>query len=201
MTPPDENYINELAGEALIPLGGTTLWNEPLVQELFQLVFRRLLGYLRKLTKEPYESCPEAEDLIQETWLRIFPPQLDPLRPKYDAHRPFIHFALWHARKAWLDWERKKRRQLTTGFLGGWDAEGQDPQPNDELVFLEYLARFPECLERLTLQKQEIWGMRQEQNLSHQEIADKLQIPVGTVRGRYFEAVQELLACVMSSAV
>jgi RNA polymerase sigma factor (sigma-70 family) len=201
MTPPDEKSIDKLAGKALIPLGGATLWNEPLVQELFHLVFRRLLGFLRKLTKEPYGSCPEAEDLVQETWLRIFPPQLDPLRPKYDAHRPFIYFALWHARKAWLDWERKKRRQLVAAPLEEWDAEGQDPQPIDELVYLGYLARIPECLERLTRQKKDIWGMRQEQNLSHEEIADKLQIPVGTVRGRYFEAVQELLACVKSSAV
>jgi RNA polymerase sigma-70 factor (ECF subfamily) len=126
----------------------------------------------------------DAEDLAQETLVRVFR-----YRDRYRPTAKFTTFLYTVARHVRLDALRASRRrdarqeaaraeaeEATDGGMGAVQAR-MDVQPA--------LDRLPEKLRSVIV-------LSVQQGLKHEEIAEVLGIPVGTVKSRMFHAFERL---------
>jgi RNA polymerase sigma-70 factor (ECF subfamily) len=144
----------------------------------------------RWLTRDEHD----AEDLVQESYLRAF--------------RSFETFE-GRDPKAWLltvvrntcfTWLKKKGAQQMVEF--DEQTHGAEDAPNGETVLLSQatLASLNDCLEALPLEFRETIVLRELEELSYKEIADIARVPVGTVMSRLARARKRLQQCMEGSA-
>jgi RNA polymerase sigma-70 factor (ECF subfamily) len=133
---------------------------------------------------------PDAEDLVQEAYLRAF--------------RSFETFQGQDAR-AWLlavvrntcfTWLRKKGDQPTIEFDERMHGVA-DESPSAESILLNQaaLGSLNGCLEALPLEFREAIVLRELEGLSYKEISDIARVPVGTVMSRLARARKRLQQC------
>ena len=88
-------------------------------------------------------------------------------------------------RNAW----RRRARPLTAATP---DAEAKDDSPQDALADKEGLERLRAALVHLGPNEQAVFLLRQNGDLSYQEIAELRRSPVGTVKTQMRAALQKL---------
>ena len=104
------------------------------------------------------------------------------------------------ARRAWLfrvayteamQLLRRRRRMVESADpIERADREGSSP--TDQVIRTEQLSRAREELERLPPELQDIVRLRIEEDLKFREIAERLDVPLGTVLGRMTTAIDKL---------
>lgn len=147
-----------------------------------ELIRRHQNGLLNFFTRMGVYN--DAEDLVQETFVRVWK-----MRGKYRPTAKFSTFLYVLARNAWADRGRKAKRLdrlagslKTDAEIGGGSTA---PRPAGGMDVQEALGRLsPKLREAIVLN---IY-----QGLRYQEIADVLDIPLGTVKSRINTALQEL---------
>jgi RNA polymerase sigma-70 factor, ECF subfamily len=119
----------------------------------------------------------DGEDLVQETFLRVFR-----YRERYRPAARFRTFLYVLARHVWADRCRKLMRRERLTFWLRADAEIRDgtPAPNGSADRLAVQV----ALGRLSPKLREVLVLNVYQGLRYQEIADILDIPLGTVKSR-----------------
>ncbi len=133
----------------------------------------------------------DAVDLSQDVFLKAYS-ALGSYRPQY----PFVAWLFRIARNAAID-EIRKRRLLTVsldapvefedGSTGRQvESEGLDPQ--DSYLGLEFADRVSTAINELPEKYREPIVLRHAAELSYEEIADALELPLGTVKTRIFRA-------------
>jgi RNA polymerase sigma-70 factor (ECF subfamily) len=145
-------------------------------ESLVRMWERSLFYYLRRLA--PAEE--DAWDLLQETWLKAYrslPSLRDP--------RALPAFLYSIARNAAVSRLRNGRlgRELTCPL----DEETVEDSGNDVIAF-DNAERVHRALDRLPLHQREILSLYFLDDLSHDEIASLLAIPLGTVKSRLHHA-------------
>lgn len=137
-------------------------WHEPLWR------------YLRRLSN----SDDSARDLAQDTWLRVFrgiARLRDPTRV-----RPWL-FGI--ARNVAMD---RLRAQYAAGSAAGLNPE--EPPAHDVVNLEEDFATLEAGLETLPIVERETLTLFYLRELSLEEIAGVVEVPVGTVKSRLFRA-------------
>ena len=133
--------------------------------ELFDIHRARAFGVALRVLRDPYE----AEDAVQETFIQIW------TRPgSYDPERGEV--AVWIrliARSRALDRLRRLRP------IGPVPREG--PQPHPRIVETLYMDQ---ALEGLSPQQRQVIRLSYYEGLTQTEIARRLHVPLGTVKGR-----------------
>lgn len=127
----------------------------------------------------------DAEDMVQETMVRLFR-----YRDRYRPTAKFTTFLYLLARQVRLDHLRKEvRRDELTRELRSDFAE-------DSLLAEEPYLRIgydvEDCLSVLADEMREIVVLNIYQGLTYAEIAEALEIPVGTVKSRMFYALKKM---------
>ena len=142
---------------------------------------RSLVNFFVRMNAD-YNS---AEDLAQTAFLRLYE-----YRERYrpSAHfRAFLHTLAWHA---WIDWRRKQQRQpdvVDDMWLDALGSTGETPSARlDDRMDIEV------ALGRLSVKLRSVVVLTYFQGLKHQDVADVLDIPVGTVKSRLFLAMEAL---------
>jgi len=143
-------------------------------------------------------SLHEAEDLVQEVFLKLYRSA-----PSYDPRSAFGAYALRVARNAWID--RRRRRgarpegppleELEGGAARRGAAQfevGADPSLPSEQT--EELRRVARAMASLSEAHAEVIELAILQALPYAQIAEVLDIPVGTVKSRVFNAVRNVRA-------
>ena len=124
----------------------------------------------------------DAEDLVQQTFIRLYR-----YRDRYTPRAKLTTFLYLLARQVWID--EIRRRQRTERLRQGLEAEPEHTpaaQPENGSMDIEAaLAKLPEGL-RIVV----IMGIYQ--NMAYADIAAALQIPLGTVKSRMFNALRQL---------
>lgn len=118
----------------------------------------------------------DCEDLVQETFVRLFR-----YRQQYRPAARFTTFLYHLARNVWADRGRKILRfeRLTSEYANEVRAAGHAVTPHTgESVDVEA------ALERLSPKLREVIVLNIYQGLRYQEVADVLEIPLGTVKSR-----------------
>jgi RNA polymerase sigma-70 factor (ECF subfamily) len=146
-----------------------------------------LLGYLYRLAGG---DRPLAEDLVQETLLRVL------RQPTYQPGRPFKPWLYTIATNVARD--HFKSAAVRQGLQRGDDEKtlfqlhDREASPEERALAAEQGREVRAAIAELTEEYRVVVLLRFYQSFSLQEIAETLQIPVGTVKSRLSVAVHQL---------
>ncbi len=132
----------------------------------------------------------DAHDIAQEVFLRCWRTQerlTDVLNLKAWIYRIALNAARDHQRSAW---NRRVRTVPGTDTLPGVD----DSSPGEALEEQEMLQRLREALTHLRPEEQEVFLLRQNGDLTYEQIAQLRNRPVGTIKTQMRSALQKLRA-------
>ena len=165
------------------------------LRELVDAYSARIFGMLYRLTR----SRETAEDLLQETFLRVVR-----TIAQYKHDGKFEAWLFRIAANLARDHARRIRRRGVPAALDGsgrddesGGVEAADPRqadPGHELVRKESGERLSACLAELSEIDREIILLRHFSELSFREIAQLLEVPLGTALARAHRALNRLRA-------
>jgi RNA polymerase sigma-70 factor (ECF subfamily) len=148
------------------------------------------------------EDREEARDLTQETFLQAFR-HLAQFRGDSDLRTWLYRIAVNQARNRWR-WWRRRRRDVTVS-LDAPDGGGEDApllasrigdpaasDPEQETLSRERERTLLRALNTLSRSYREVVVLRDIEGLSYEEVAQALEISVGTVKSRLSRGRTEL---------
>lgn len=157
-------------------------------EELAMPLFDQLYNFARWLTQD----TAEAEDLVQETFTKA-------LRG-FSSFQAGTNFRAWMYRILRNSFLSSRTGLKTTVTIDGGAEESLLPEENitPETILIEQADRetVQQALEALPVRFREILLLCEVEEMSYQEIAETLSIPMGTVMSRLFrarKALRELL--------
>jgi RNA polymerase sigma-70 factor (ECF subfamily) len=159
---------------------------------LLDLYWNEVYGFMLKRT----ENETDAEDISIETFAKAF--------DKIGTYNSEFQFNTWLiaiAKNVHIDLLRKKK---SFHFIEITDQEDQQaynvadtsPSAEDELISEQNLSRLLQFIKKLKPNYQEVIQMRYFQELSYQEIADKIGEPLSNVKIKLLRA-KKLLAAII----
>ena len=165
----------------------------------FAEILARYRGPIYNLCYRMSRSPEDARDLAQEVFIKVFR-----LLDRYDEEYAFSSWLFRIATNHCIDHLRRNRlRFLSLDGVVGPDGEeyelqlpSGDPEPDTVLERKEALARLEEVIADLPPHYKAITLLRHQQQLSYEEIAVILQLPLGTVKARIHRAraqIQQML--------
>jgi RNA polymerase sigma-70 factor (ECF subfamily) len=136
-------------------------------------------------------SAEDAEDVTQETFVRVFRSI-----EKYDPSRPFAAWLFTIAARLSIDHLRRRRtrpvslvqRDPESDEERTMDVEDPGPGPDELTSHSEEERRTTDLIDRLPPHYRIVVIMRHQQDLSYEEIAAALKVPLGTVKARIHRA-------------
>jgi len=161
--------------------------------DAFPTLVRRYERPLYNFFVRSLRNPATAEECFQETCLRCFRGLAT-----FDPESPVANFRAWVYRIALhliRDEQRKPafRRALALEEEFGLDAEAdRAPSPEDTASWTQQRARVRRAVTHLPDLAREVVVLHQYQGLSYPEIAEVLNIPLGTVKSRMHTALGEL---------
>lgn len=164
--------------------------DEGAFDELVALHTPRLYRVLRRWCSDR----AEAQSLVQETWLRAWR-RLPELRADRDLFPWLARVAVNLARDGW-----RKQRPLQFADLSDPEREAVDRGPEPEAAFdrQELLERLRGAVGQLRPEYRMVIALRYDGQLSYQEIAQVLDLPLNTVRTYLHRAKAQLRAMLES---
>ncbi len=144
-----------------------------------QATSRKLRAYIRCACSKP----EDAEDLAQDCYLRA-------LRGwgQFNGHGSRQAWLFGIARRTCVDWYRQKGRQPNVVSLEKAD-EIRDISKSSDIENTELVWR---AIDRLESEQREVIHLRFAAGLSYAEIAQTLEVPIGTVRSRLHRGLKAI---------
>ncbi len=133
----------------------------------------------------------DAEDLAQETFIRMFR-----ALERYDPERPFAAWLYTITARLAIDLLRRRRVRPTSLTFHDQEADEDrtldvmDPSlgPDVLVAHREEERRAQDLIDSLPEHYRVVVALRHQQDLSYEEIADALHLPLGTVKARIHRA-------------
>jgi len=168
-------------------------------EEAFALVLERYRGPIYNLCYRMARNPEDARDLAQEVFIKVFS-----LLDRFDENYAFSSWLFRIATNHCIDHLRRNRlRFLSLERDGGHDdeeaeiqVEDEGPAPDVVLQRREAMERLEEVIAELPPHYRAITLLRHDQQLSYEEIAETLDLPLGTVKARIHRArnlIQQML--------
>lgn len=188
---PAPNPSHDQTDEALLVRArqGDDAAFEALVRRYEQEVFHFLMRFVR--------NRAAADDLFQETFV-----QVHQSAGTFDAGQRFKPWLFTVAANKARDWLRRARRRQTLSLSaepGGPDGDegrsflelmpGDLPAPPDVAESADTAARVRQVVDEMPDHLREVIGLAYFQRLAYKEVAEALDVPVGTVKSRLHAAV------------
>ena len=158
---------------------------------------------LKKYRKSVYymllkmvKNADDAEDLTQEAFAKAFNSI-----EKFDSKYAFSTWLFRIATNNCIDFIRKKRVQTVSidqpvegddGSNMRFDVKDENLDPNESMLKKQRKRYLNMAIERLSEKYRVLVELRYFRELSYEEVANELQIPLGTVKAQLFRA-RELL--------
>ena len=162
--------------------------DERAYRELVERYRRQVFSLARRMTG----SVEDAEDLTQETFVRMFK-ALD----RYDPTRPFAAWLMTIATRLSIDHLRRRKVRpisVTQREAGSRDEEytieivDSAPRPDERTAHAEEEVRVQRLIDSLPPHYRAVVLLRHQHDLSYEEIAEALHLPLGTVKARIHRA-------------
>jgi len=141
----------------------------------------RLKGYFLRQGAQ----AVTAEDLTQHVFLRVFQ-----ARRRYKPSGRLDSYLLRIAHNLWIDSRRRKRFFAVGDDLP--DAEDPHMGPIEQAEVTDRAEQLHLALAELDADQRELLELALLQRLPYQEVAEILDIPVGTVKSRVFYSLRKL---------
>lgn len=170
-------------------------------EQAYAEIFARYKGYVFHLVLQMIRDHDIAEDLLVEVFTKAF--------RKLDTFQPKSSFSSWIstiAKNHTLDYLRKKR-PIKVSLDAAMDSdddspylelEDQEPIAVDQIILAERNKRVRQIVDKLKPKYRTLIELRYYKELSYEEIAQKLNIPLGTVKAQLFRA-RDLLSQIVKS--
>lgn len=150
--------------------------DEVAISELFYTISPTIMGIARKYTYSDFE----ADDILQESFMKILKniKQFDPKKGQFKSwiHRITINEALQYLRK-YINERMLFQEEIHEALL-------VEEELTEDTSGVEIMP----MLDRLPVGKRTIFMLYAIDGYKHQEIADKLNISVGTSKSQYAKA-------------
>ena len=167
-------------------------------RDLFEAIFCRYKDYVFRVAYSLTQRADESEEVVQETFLDVLK-----ALPRYDVQGP-ARFETWLYRvtsnRCKMRWRRKRLPSADWDEVGEQLAQVPDDRPEhdpeDAVQQAETRSRVWRAVGRLSDPLREVVLLRYGHELSYQEVAQRLDISLGTVKSRLNAAhrkLQELL--------
>ncbi len=154
-------------------------------REAFGRLVERYAGQARRVARAVLGNEADADDAAQDAFLSA-------LRNlgRYDASRPFGPWLMRIVANAATD--RRRRQQVRTAEQISPQTPHSGPTPDREVLRRELRAALEAALATLPDRRRIAIVMFDVEGYTHQEIAEVLRVPVGTVRSDVFHARRAL---------
>ncbi|MEI8112526.1 MAG: RNA polymerase sigma-70 factor [Bacteroidia bacterium] len=141
---------------------------------IYERYSKRLYGFVLRYIKQH----EDAEEIVQEVFVKIWES-----RNKIDAYSSFEAFLFTIAYNTTISLLRKRTNEKKyLEHLKSLQQADNSPDLIDEINFIELNGRVQSLLNELTPRQKEIFHLSREEGLTHDEIANKLEISVNTVK-------------------
>ena len=149
------------------------------VEDVYEALGPRVLSYLRRLV--PYD---EAEDVMQRVFFEVWRS-----RDRFDPDRSLEAWVFAIARKRAIDYLRRPHHVTVPIELVRDLADADGREAADSMVWAWEVRR---CLDRLPAEQREVLELAYFGGRTQVEIADKLGLPLGTVKARMFRGLRRM---------
>ncbi len=159
-------------------------------REAFRVLVDRYHSMVYGIAYTMTRSVETAQDVVQEVFLRAF--------RKIDRYNSTYPFGVWVRRIAVnyiLDMRKKKKVNtvsMTTEEDDEWEIKDTGSNPRDEKFKVDQERLVMEAIEQMPEKYRMILLLRHFEQLSYEEIADALAIPLGTVMTQLHRARHQL---------
>lgn len=148
----------------------------------FEYLFDRYNEAIRRLFVQRMGGSGDADDLLQETFIKVY----------INLHRynPDYTFGQWVytiARNTFVDFRRRRQEDLPIDERFAAPASPA-PTPEESVINLQQRTQIERYLERLTPRYRRLVVLRFFDGLSYEEIAARLDLPLGTVKTQIHRA-------------
>lgn len=154
----------------------------------------RYAGLVWSLARRLLRNCADLEDAVQEVFIDLWK-SAGRFNPDAGSETTFVATI---ARRRLIDFRRRRMRQPETGpmvSLEAFDVPDEAPD-SSALELLEEASRAQAAVRALRPDQQAVLRLAVYEGWSHQQIAESLQMPLGTVKThvrRGLSRVRELL--------
>ncbi|MCD7970669.1 MAG: sigma-70 family RNA polymerase sigma factor [Alistipes sp.] len=158
----------------------------------FEQLFNRYRDSICQLyTQRTGGNRDDADDLLQEVFIKVY--------LKLHRYNPDYTFGQWIytiARNTFIDYVRKRREDLSLdNFPDGHPTvspSSSTPTPEESIISSQQKAQLEQHLERMTPRYRKLIELRYFRDLSYEEIATELAVPMGTVKTQIHRAREQL---------
>ena len=168
---------------------------EELVQRYGKPVYYTIFKMVR--------HADDADDLTSETFAKAF--------RNLSRYRPDFAFSTWLFRIATnhgIDSLRRKRLKTLSleamtaagdGTEVGWNVSSADPTPHEAIIRQQRAVAARQVVDQLPAKYARLVRLRYFDELSYEEVATELHLPVGTVKAQLFKARELMLELLQAS--
>ena len=154
--------------------------DEAAFEDLYRRYYRRLYRYCVRRVGDPHD----AEEVVQETFVRAVT-----ALPRFAGERRFYPWLTVIAGRLCVDTHRRRARSEPSAEI---DLGGFEPEHERGLIEEEDRQLVMQALDRLGPRHREVLHLREDLGLSYQAIADKYEVPIGTVEALLWRARKAL---------
>ena len=131
----------------------------------------------------------DANDLVQDTFVKVYL-NLE----KYDPKYTFGQWIYTIARNTFIDYVRRRRDNLSIEALSHTPslAPTADEEPDRRIISEQHGVQIERCMASLPEKYRQMAEMRFIRELSYEEIAAQVGLPIGTVKTQIFRARERL---------
>ena len=158
----------------------------------FEYLFNRYSDAIRRLFLQRSTSHDDTEDLLQETFIKVYV-NLQRYSPNYT----FGQWVYTIARNTHIDFERRRQEDLSIDERFSAPA-ASTPSPEESLINLQQRSQIETYINNLPEQYRTLFTMRFLEDYSYEEIAEKLHLPMGTVKTQIHRARERMCRMITS---
>ena len=152
----------------------------------FEYLFNRYSEAIRRLLLHRSTSLEDTEDLLQETFIKVYINL-----QRYSDNYTFGQWIYTIARNTHIDFERRRQNDLSIDEKFSIPI-ASSPSPEDNLINIQQRSQIENYINCLPQQYQQLFSMRFLEDYSYEEIAEKLNLPMGTVKTQIHRARERI---------
>ncbi|MFR9649146.1 MAG: sigma-70 family RNA polymerase sigma factor [Rikenellaceae bacterium] len=149
----------------------------------FEYLFIRYREGIYRLLTARTGSAQDADDILQETFIKVY---LNISR--YDSRYTFGQWIYTIARNTFIDYKRRHKEELPIDESHMVVEKSTLPSPEDSIISSQQRANIESCMGELSQVQQQLFKMRFFEEFSYEEICEKLDMPMGTVKTNIYRA-------------
>ncbi|WP_438352343.1 RNA polymerase sigma factor [Microbacterium sp. CJ88] len=151
----------------------------------FAVLVRRHAPFLRAFAARLTGSMADADDCVQEALITVW----DKLPELHEPERVRAWLTTIVSRKA----TDRLRARRPSDRIDDLELEDPESSPERQAIASSRLDALRAALDALTPEQRAVWLLKEVGEHSYEEIADQLEVPVATVRGRLARARASVL--------